>query len=263
MSQITAVGCGREGHAAQGRAQGGRVVPLTSTQWKFEGLPLGCKGFQFLDLAGLAVGLVLVVVHQDHEVVQAALACAHGRFPDRALVAFAVAKDREHAMLAAADAGVQGHAKAHGEPVAQGPGGDLHARDIVGAGVSAQEPVQAQNSARRSRGKKPLSARSTYWARQPWPLLRMQRSRSAQSGRAGSKRRCRRRAPAGSPTRTGTSTQMAAARAGEHVHDHEPQGPGALVHGACDERRAGGGQSPSRHVLRFGARYLTLRACMR
>ena len=102
-----------------------------------EGAPLVGEGLQRQDLGDVAVGLLFVVVHDHRQVRELVLGGGKGAFPDRALVAFAVAQDHVDAVVPAVHARGQRHADADGQAVAQGAGGSLHAGDLVVLGVAA------------------------------------------------------------------------------------------------------------------------------
>ena len=67
---------------------------------------------------------------------------AHGRFPDLAFLDFAVTHEDVNPAVAAVQAGRQGQAVGDGQALAQGAGGDLHARRAGGVGMALQDAAE-------------------------------------------------------------------------------------------------------------------------
>ena len=149
---------------------------------------LSANGSRSCTSLGAAVGLVLVVIDDRGEVREPVLAGAHRRFPHRAFVALAVAEDHEHARVGLRDPQVQGHAEADAAGRGRGAGAGLDARHLVRVRVAAEDAVGGAELVEFRLGEEALSASSAYSARQPCPLLRMQRSRPVHFGFCGSNR---------------------------------------------------------------------------
>jgi hypothetical protein len=81
---------------------------------------------------GGAVGLQCVDVDQRGQVAQPVMAGAHGRFPGGALVELTVGEEVEDPRRRILMTQTQSHADRHGQAMAKGAAGDLHAGCVAG-----------------------------------------------------------------------------------------------------------------------------------
>ena len=93
-----------------------------------EALPLGCKIPHIHDFLRHAVLLQSVFVHDRDEIRQAEMGGGHGRFPDGALIEFAIPKkDKNASHVVCLTLERERAAHAEGESLAQAPAGKLYA----------------------------------------------------------------------------------------------------------------------------------------
>ncbi len=136
---MTMVGFSRSAaKAARAAAIWSKSWPSISSTRQRKACHLSRSGRDVLDVADPAVDLQVVVVQEDAEVGQLAEAGGHGRFPDLALLGFAVADQGEDARRARREAQAHGHAGGHGQPLAQGAGGGLHPGGVQPVRVALQ-----------------------------------------------------------------------------------------------------------------------------
>src|SRR5690606_23824726 len=95
-----------------------------------EGAPLVGVGLEHDALLGEAGHELAVAVNDRDEVAEPVAAAGHDGLPHRALAGLAVAEQGDDAVALAAAAGAERHADGEGEPVAEGAGGRLDAREL-------------------------------------------------------------------------------------------------------------------------------------
>ena len=128
-----------------GGVQGGEhvlhIVAVDLYHLPAESAPLVSQGLHRHDVIDPAVDLDAVAVHDGHQVLQVVVAGCHGGLPDHALLDLTVTQhDVGHVVLVMQLAG-QGHAHAHGQAVAQGAGGHVHAGGLVHVRMALEDGV--------------------------------------------------------------------------------------------------------------------------
>ena len=120
----------------------GDVVAVDLARVPAERLELGGDVAEIAHLLGGAVDLQPVAVDDGDQVVKLAMGGEHGRLPHLALLALAVAQQREHRLGLAVELEARGGAGGDGEALAERSGGHLDAGDLVGIGMALQAAAQ-------------------------------------------------------------------------------------------------------------------------
>src|SRR5579884_3004561 len=126
------------GTLGEGGAKGIMIMAVDTERVPSERAPLRAERFEIDRIGHAAERLQLVVVDNRAEIGEAMMAGEHRRFPDRALVAFAVAENREHALAAAEPPQVERHSGSNAEAVAERAGGDFYSGHALVADVTRE-----------------------------------------------------------------------------------------------------------------------------
>ena len=134
--------------AADRLLQFAQIVPVHFTHLPAEGRPFVRQRAEGQDFFAAAGRLPAIEVHDGQHIGEPASGGEHGRFPDRALVALAVAQHHPHPVVAPLDAARQRHAGAERQPVSQRARGHFHPRHATGTHLlrqaAARLPVGGQ-----------------------------------------------------------------------------------------------------------------------
>ena len=103
------------------------------------------------DVVARAVQLHAIVVHHQDEPLGPEFCRGHDRFPALPLVQAALAHHHHRTERFCGQTRRERHARAHGNAVAQRPGGHVHARRLVHAGVALQHRIQVAEGFERRR----------------------------------------------------------------------------------------------------------------